>query len=329
MKILVTSRLPKAVMELIEKEHHVEANDEARPMNRDRLLQCIGDKDGLLSTITDRIDAELLTQAPLVKMIANYGVGYNNIDLEEATARGILVSNTPDVLTDATADIAFALILATARRVIEGDHRVREGTFRHWVPFHFLGSEVTGKTLGIIGLGRIGEAVARRAKGFAMPVIYYNRHRKDRLFEEALGVTYRALEDLLLEADFISLHVPLTGRTHHLIGPKEIAQMNESAFLINTSRGSVVDEEALVRALKKREIAGAGLDVYEKEPELAPGLKELKNVVLLPHVGSATFETRTNMAHVAVQNLLAGLAGTLPPNCINPAVYTSKKTPAS
>lgn len=324
MKILVTIRLPEDTRAILAEKHQIEANDLARPMERAQMLRAMGDKEGLLSTITDQIDAELMGRAPHLKMIANYGVGYNNIEVEEATARGILVSNTPDVLTDATADIAFALILATARRIIEGDRRVRQGAFQDWTPFHFLGSEVTGKTLGIIGLGRIGEAVARRAKGFDMPVIYYNRRQKDPLFEKALDARYKALEDLLLESDFVSLHVPLTDQTRHLIGPKEIARMKPSAFLINTCRGPVVDEKGLVEALNRQEIAGAGLDVYEEEPELAPGLRELENVVLLPHVGSATTETRSRMAYLAVQNLLEGLAGALPTHCINPEAFSDQ-----
>jgi len=324
MKILATIKLPELAHRKLAKKHHLEENDLDRPMERERLLRSVGDKEGLLSTITDQIDAELIARAPHLRMIANFGVGFNNIDVEQATARGILVSNTPDVLTDATADITFALILATARRVIEGDRRVRRGEFQDWTPFHFLGSEVTGKTLGIIGLGRIGEAVARRAKGFDMPVIYYSSRQKDSRFEKTLGARFKAFEDLLSEADFVSLHVPLTDLTHHLIGPKELTLMKASAFLINTSRGPVVDERSLVAALIQKDIAGAGLDVYEDEPELAPGLKELENVVLLPHVGSATLDTRIRMAYLAVQNLLEGLEGILPTHCINPAALSKR-----
>jgi len=281
------------------------------------LLQRVADKEGLLCTITDRVDEELLGRAPLLKVIANYGVGYDNIDVEAATKRGIPVSNTPDVLTDATADIAMALILATARRLVEGDKRVREGQFRFWAPMHFLGSEVTGKTLGIVGLGRIGRAVARRARGFDMGILYHNRKRIEKMDEKAMGITFVSLQTLLTESDFVSLHVPLTEKTHHLIGPEELARMKSTAILINTSRGPVVDEKALIVAVQRGEIAGAGLDVYENEPTLAPGLVDLDNVVLLPHSGSAPLETRAAMARLAAENLLAGLRGQIPPNCVN------------
>ena len=317
MNVLITCKLPQAVGAFIEKEHHVQINDQVRPMERNRLLKGVKNKEGLLCTITDQIDGELLEKASHLRMIANYGVGYNNIDLKAATAKGIPVSNTPGVLTDATADITLALILATARRVVEGDKRNREGKFKFWAPLHFLGTEVSGKTLGIIGLGRIGKAVARRAKGFEMRVLYHNRHPMEASEEEELGVQYVDLKGLLTEADFVSLHVPLTDQTQHLIGPHELELMKPSAHLINASRGPVVDEKALVEALKNGKIAGAGLDVYEEEPDLAPGLIDLDNVTLLPHVGSATLETRTKMAQLAADNLLAGLRGEIPPNCLN------------
>jgi glyoxylate reductase len=317
MKVLITCNLPKEVIGSIKKQHHVQINDEDQPMERKRLLQSVKDKEGLLCTITDQIDIELLDEAPHLQMIANYGVGFNNIDLKAATVKGIPVSNTPGVLTDATADITFALILATARRVVEGDRRNRKGEFRSWAPLHFLGREVSGKTLGIIGLGRIGKAVVRRARGFEMRLLYNNRHRLEGSEEEQLGVQYVDLKGLLTEADFVSLHVPLTDQTQHLIGPHELELMKPSAILINASRGAVVDEKALVTALKTGKIAGAGLDVYEDEPNLAPGLADLDNVTLLPHVGSATLETRTKMAQVAADNLLAGMRGEIPPNCLN------------
>ena len=317
MKVLVTCNLPREVIGSIKKQHRVEVNEEDRPMERKTLLQGVGNKDGLLCTITDQINGELLDKAPHLSMIANYGVGFNNIDLKAATARGIPVSNTPGVLTDATADITFALILATARRVVEGDRRNREGEFQSWAPLRFLGREVSGKTLGFIGLGRIGKAVVRRARGFEMRVLYHNRHPMEASEEKGLGVQYVDLKRLLTEADFVSLHVPLTDQTHHLIGPRELEMMKPSAYLINASRGPVVDEKALVEALKNGKIAGAGLDVYEDEPNLAPGLADLDNVTLLPHVGSATLETRTKMAQLAADNLLAGLRGEIPPNCLN------------
>jgi len=317
MKILVTSRLPREIMSMIEKWHDVESNDEDGPMERERLLEGVSDKQGLLCTITDKVDEVLLEKAPDLKMIANYGVGFDNIDLDAATKRDIPVSNTPDVLTPATADITLALILAVARRVVEGDRRTRTGRFRSWSPMLFLGREVSGKTLGIIGMGRIGKAVARRARGFDMQILYHNRTRLGAEGERTLGVKYVNRNTLLSDSDFVSLHIPLGDETRHFIGAEELGLMKPGAYLINTSRGPVVDEKALLDALLNKEIAGAGLDVYENEPEVTPGLKNLDNVVLLPHVGSATLETRTKMAQLAAENLLAGLKGEVPPNCLN------------
>jgi glyoxylate reductase len=317
MKVLVTIRMPQEVLARIEQAHQIESYDADPPLERPRLLEMIGDKEGLLCSITDRIDQELFARAPALKVIANYGVGYEHIDLEGATRRGIVVTNTPGVLTEATADLALALLLAAARRVVEGDRRVREGKFQYWAPLLFLGQEVSGKTLGIIGLGRIGQAVARRAHGFGMRILYCSRTRLAPAAEQELKVSYAPLEALLKEADFVSLHVPLTPQTRHLIGREELALMKPSAFLINTSRGPVVDEAALVAALSRGQLGGAGLDVYEREPLLTPGLADLDNVVLLPHLGSATVETRTRMALMAADNLLAGLRGEEPPNCLN------------
>ena len=317
MKVLVTARLPEEIMSMIAREHQIEAYGEDPPMDRRDLLAGVRGKEGLLCTITDRIDEEVLEHAPDLKIIANNGVGFDHIDIEAATRRGIPVTNTPGVLTDATADLAFALILATARRIVEGDRMTREGGFKYWAPLHFLGSSVSGKTLGIVGFGRIGKAVARRAAGFDMNVIYYSRSRLEPALEKELNVTFSPFEDLLREADFVSLHVPLGPQTRHLIGSRELEIMKPSACLINTARGPVVDEKALVEALRKGRIRAAGLDVYENEPKLSPGLTELDNAVLLPHVGSATIETRTRMALMAAENLMAGLKGEQPPNCIN------------
>jgi glyoxylate reductase len=320
MKVLVTGRIPDAVRAQIAAVHQVEINPLDRPMARGEILRQLPDKQGLLCMITDTVDRELLDHAPRLKIIANHGVGFDNIDVAAATARGIPVTNTPGVLTDATADITLGLILAVGRRMVEGDRRNREGRFRFWAPLLFLGTEITAKTLGIVGMGRIGRAVVKRCRGFEMPVVYHSRTRLGAQAEAALGVTYRSLDALLAEADFISLHVPLTPATHHLIGAAELRRMKPSAFLINTSRGPVVDEAALVAALQAGKIRGAGLDVYENEPQMAPGLAELDNAVLLPHVGSATWETRTRMARLAAENLLAALAGMQPPNCVNPEV---------
>ena len=326
MKVLVTARMPDEVIALIRQDHQVEPYDADPPIDRQKLLRRIVDKEGLLCTITDRIDTEVLDRALALKVIANYGVGFEHIDIDAATQRGIPVTNTPGVLTEATADLALALILAVARRVVEGDRRVREGKFTYWAPLLFLGQDVSGKTLGIIGMGRIGQAVARRAAGFGMKLIYSSRTRLEPIEEQELGASLQPLETLLREADFVTLHVPLTPHTLHLIGSRELELMKPSAYLINTARGPVVDEVALVTALRQGQIRGAALDVYEREPELCPGLADLENVVLLPHVGSATVETRTRMALMAAENLLAGLRGDPPPNCLNWAEL--KRNPA-
>jgi len=314
---MVTGRLPDAVIAKIRARHTVRMHSLDRPMAHEDIMAGIGDQQGLLSMITDTVDQELLKCAPKLKIVANFGVGYNNIDVAAATRQGIMVTNTPDVLTDATADLTMALLLAAARRVVEGDRHTRQGRFRFWAPFYFLGHEITGKTLGIIGMGRIGAAVARRAAGFNMRVLYHNRNPLAPEKERMLGIHYVDLKTLLQESDFVSLHTPLTSATRHIIGPHELALMKSSAFLINTARGPVVDEQALLDALQQGRIAGAGLDVYENEPALTPGLDQLDNVVLLPHMGSATEETRHRMAQTAADNLLTGLEGRIPPHCVN------------
>lgn len=323
-KILVTGRLPDEFVKRLAETCEVEANREDRPMEVDAILASIADKDGLLSMITDRVDDDLMGRAPRLRIISQMAVGYNNIDVGAATSRGIPVTNTPGVLTDATAELAFALLLAAARRVAEGDKMVREGRFRHWAPFLFLGSQVSGKTLGIIGMGRIGKAVAKRARGFDMNIIYHNPKPLDAAEEGQYGAQFRDLDALLAEADFVSLHVPLTEGTKHLIGKKQFSLMKKTAFLINTSRGPVVNEKELVEALRSGAIAGAGIDVYENEPALEPGLSEMEKAVLLPHVGSGTLETRTKMAEMAVESLLIGLSGEVPPRLVNPEVFRKK-----
>ncbi|MFC1884617.1 2-hydroxyacid dehydrogenase [Thermodesulfobacteriota bacterium] len=317
MKVLITGKIPDEGVDIVRKEFEVTINKKDKPMERKSLLELIEDKDGLLCMVSDKIDDELLNHAPRLRMIASYAVGFDNIDLNAASAKKIPVSNNPGVLTDATADLTFALILAVSRRVVEGDHKTRKKGCGHWAPGVFLGTEVTGKILGIIGLGRIGKAVARRARGFDMKIIYHNRRRFEIAEEKRLEVEFHDLNELLLKADFVTLHVPLHNETVRLIGNPELKLMKKSSFLINTSRGPVVDENALVDAIKKGEIAGAGLDVYENEPAVNPGLVKMKNVVLLPHIGSATIETRTKMAVQAAKNLIAGLEGERPPNCLN------------
>jgi glyoxylate reductase len=271
--------------------------------------------DAAIVTLGDRIDAETIHAATRLKILANYAVGYNNIDLASARQRGLIVTNTPDVLTDATADLTWALLLATARRVVEGDSLVRSGHWTGWSPTQLLGAEVSGKTLGIIGMGRIGQAVAQRAVGFRMPVRYHSRQpiapsSLPREWE------YRSLQELLSEADVVTIHVPLTPATHHLIGTQELAWMRPTAFLINTARGPIIDEGALVEALKKGVIAGAGLDVYEQEPAIHSALAQVKQTVLLPHLGSATLHARTQMGLVCVDNIQAVLGGHPAPNKI-------------
>jgi glyoxylate reductase len=325
MKILITGNLPDNVTLTLKEKYQVEMNHEDRPLDHRTLITGVKDKQGLLPMPNDNISEEVLSCAPDLKMIANFGVGYNNIDVRAATARGIMVSNTPGVLTNATAELAFALILSISRRLVEGDRMVREGRFQFWAPMLFLGHEVTGKTVGIIGMGKIGKAVAIRARAFDMQVIYHNRKRIAPEEEKSLRAEYVDLKTLLREADFVSLNMPLTEQTKHLIGKHELSLMKPTAFLINTARGPVIDEKALVEALRAGKIGGAGLDVYENEPSLTPGLAELDNVILLPHVGSGTLETRIKMGALAVKNLIAGLTGRIPPNLVNPEVLSLRR----
>jgi glyoxylate reductase len=320
--VLVTRRLAPDAMEYLRGRTAPEIPDEDRPMPRTELLERAAGKRGILATLTDRIDDELLDAAgPGLIAVANFAVGYDNVDVAACTRRGVLVTNTPDVLTDATADIAWGLILAASRRIVEGDRMVRRGDAWEWSPSFMLGREVTGKTLGIVGFGRIGRAVARRAAGFEMEVRYTARSRKLEA-ERDLRAVYRELPELLAEADVVSIHVPLGPETHHLFDAEAFRRMRPTAVLVNTSRGPVVDEAALAAALRDGEIAAAGLDVYEREPEIHPGLRELENVVLAPHLGSATVETRGAMAMLAARNLVAALAGERPPSPVNPEVLS-------
>ncbi len=320
-KVYVTRRLPFPAFELLKKYCDVDLHDSDEPPSREELKEHARGKDALLCLLTDKIDREIMDLAPNLKVISTYSVGYDHIDIEEATRRGIYVTHTPGVLTEAVADLAWALLLAVARRVVEADRCVREGGWTiAWYPTFMLGSAVYGKTLGIIGLGRIGTAVARRAKGFNMRVIYYSRTRKPWL-EEELGLEFKSLEEVLRESDFVVLTVALTEETYHMIGERELRLMRPTAYLINVSRGAVVDTQALVRALREGWIAGAALDVFEEEP-LPRGhpLTELDNVVLTPHIGSATHETRAKMAELAVKGLLSVLAGKEPEHLVNPEV---------
>jgi glyoxylate reductase len=325
-KVLVTGRMPEDLTADLRRQFEVIANREDLPMERATILHAIEDRDGILCMLSDTIDAKLMDRAPRLKVIAGMGAGFNHIDIKAATKRGIMVSNTPGANTEAAADMAFGLMLATARRIVEGDHRTRAGEFKYWAPFLFLGHMVSGKTLGLVGMGKIGQAMVNRARGFSMRVIYFDPYRLDPGLERDMGIEYVDLMTLLRTADFISLHVPLTPDTRHLIGNPEFAMMKESACLINASRGPVIDEKALVAALREGRIAGAGLDVYEEEPLLAPGLADLPNAVLTPHLGSATLESRTAMAVQAVLNLKEGLGGKLLPNIVNPEVAMNRRS---
>jgi glyoxylate reductase len=297
-RVFITRAFPFAALERLRAEHEVDVWDSNTPPPRDALLEHAAQADALLTIITERVDAELFDAAPSVKAVANLAVGTDNIDLDEAARRGIPIGNTPGVLTDATADIAFALLLGIARRIAEGDRQVREGRWEPWYPTHMIGGDTTGTTLGIVGWGRIGQAMARRGEGFGMEVIHHSR---------SSGVP---LDELLERADYVSLHTPLTAETRHLIGADELRRMKQTAYLINTARGGVVDQVALREALEQGEIAGAGLDVTDPEPLPADDpLLQAPNLLVVPHVGSATTRTRSRMADMAVDNLLAALAG--------------------
>lgn len=323
--VLITRKLPGQGFQRLQELCSVTVFPEDRNMTKEELLAAMPQYDAVISMLANPMDAEVIAAGERLKVIANYAVGYNNIDVAAATSRGIAVVNTPDVLTGASADFTWALLLAAARRVVEGDAMVRAGRFVGWSPELLLGTEVHGKTLGIIGAGRIGQAVAKRALGFDMPVLYHNRRRLPESVEKELKMTYVDLPTLLKEADFISLHCPLTPETRHLIGAQEFALMKPTAVLINTSRGPVIDEAALVRALKEGQIAAAGLDVFEQEPELHPGLAELPNVVLAPHIASASVETRLKMVDLVAGDVLAVLQGKRPRNLVNPEVFTGKE----
>lgn len=311
-KIYVARRLPDPVMAALRERFEVATPESPESPSRTNLLRGLRDADGAICTLTERIDAEALDQAPRLRIIANYAVGFNNIDLDAARRRGVAVTNTPDILTETTADLTWALLLAVARRIPEGHALVQCGEWTGWEACQLLGTDVYGKTLGVIGMGRIGRAVARRADGFAMPVLYASRD--PRPIPQYPSWQCTSLNDVLERADFLTLHVPLTSETHHLIGRRELTGMKPTAFLINTSRGPVVDEEALVDALREGRLAGAGLDVYEREPNLHPGLLGVPNVVTLPHLGSATLATRVKMGMVCLENLTAVMEGREPPN---------------
>ncbi len=308
-KVLVTRKIPEAGLSLLRKKCQITINPHDRPLTRKELLSMVKEKDAILCLLNDKIDQEFINANPNLKIIANYAVGYDNIDLK-ATGN-IPVTNTPDVLTDAVADLALALMLAASRRVVESDKFLRTGKYKGWKPFLLLGPSFAHKTIGILGLGRIGKAVAKRARGFDMKVVYYDAFR-DSNFEIETKTEFVTLGELLKTSDYISIHVPLLPTTKHLISTKQFNMMKRTAVLVNTSRGPVIDEKALVQALKQKKIFAAGLDVFENEPLLAPGLAKLENVVIVPHIGSATVEARDAMAELAANNILAVLDGKPP-----------------
>ncbi len=316
-KIFVTRQIPEKGINLLrEKDWEVSIGPEGA-ISREELLEGVKGVDAILSVLTEKIDSEVMEAAgEQLKIVANYAVGYNNIDIKEANKRDIMVSNTPGVLTDAVADHSVALLLAVAEKVVEADRYTRAGKYKVWGPKLLLGADIKGRILGVVGLGRIGFAVAERMKnGFGMKVVYYDIKRNEEL-EKEHGLEYRELDDLFKEADFISLHTALTDETRHLVNAERMAKMKSSAYLINTSRGPVIDEKALVEALEEKKIAGAALDVFENEPELTHGLADLENTVLTPHFASATKETRDKMSEMAANNIIAALSRETPPNLV-------------
>lgn len=324
MKVVITRKIPDEVIEELSNRYHIYMwEKENEPMPRDLLLKEIANAEAVFTNVADQIDKEFFDAAPQLKTVCTMAVGFDNIDIEEANKRGIPVGHTPGVLTEATADLTFALLMATARRIVEGMDYLRKDKWTSWGPMLLTGQGIYGKTIGIIGMGRIGEGVAKRASGFSMNILYHNRSRK-REVEEQLGASYRSLEDLLKESDYVVLLTPSTPETYQMIGAKELSLMKKDAIFINTSRGTNVDEEALYHALKEKEIYAAGLDVFDNEPISANHpLTSLDNVVLLPHIGSATIETRLEMARMTVQNIIKGLDGERLLHTVNPEVYGS------
>ncbi|GAB4201656.1 MAG: D-glycerate dehydrogenase [Coleofasciculaceae cyanobacterium] len=319
-KVFITRRLPTN-LEQLQQVASVEVWTERQPPPYEVLLEKVKGIDGLLCLLTDRIDRQLLETGTSLKVISQMAVGYDNIDISAATARQIPVGHTPGVLTDATADFAWALLMAAARRVVEGDRFTRAGEWRTWEPDLLLGPDVTGATLGIVGFGRIGQAIARRAKGFEMRILYASRHRYEPELEQFLGVEFAQFDRLLSESDFVTIHTPLSEETYHLFSDRQFELMKPSAILINTARGGVVDPDALYRALSSSQIAGAALDVTEPEPiSMDSPLLTLDNLIIAPHIGSASRQTRTKMANMAIENLMAGLRGDRLPYCANPEV---------
>jgi glyoxylate reductase len=317
-KVVISGKIPREAVDRLRAEHDVTSWDEDVTIGRDELLRRVAGAESILSLLTEKVDAELLDAAGTqLKVVSNVAVGYNNIDVPACTARGVTVTNTPGVLTEATADIAMALVLASTRRMGEGERVIRSRTPWQWGMFYMLGMGIQGRQLGIVGMGQIGIATARRARAFGMRIAYTKRTPLDAPTSAELDARHMELDELLATSDVVSLHCPYSAETHHLINAERLSRMKRNAHLVNTARGPVVDEAALVEALKSGVIAGAGLDVFEHEPTVHEGLLVLDNVVLIPHLGSATVETRTAMANLAATNALAFLAGNRPPNPVN------------
>lgn len=319
-KVLVSRRIFDEVLALLERQYDVESNQRDVPLLPAQLVKKLQGKSGAIVLLTDLIDDRVLAQCPDLKVVCNIAVGYNNVDLKAATRRGVMVCNTPGILDDTTADFTWTLLLAAARRVVEADAFLRSGKWKGWGLMQFTGHDVHHKTLGIVGFGRIGKAVARRARGFDMRVIYTDVQRADETTERDHGVMFVDKRTLLRESDFVSLHIPMAPETRHYLSEPEFALMKKTAVLVNAARGPLVDEKALAKALKAGKIAGAGLDVYEREPKCERALLSMRQVVLAPHIASASVETRTRMALMAAQNCMAALSGQRPPHLVNPEV---------
>ena len=320
-KVLVAKRVYPEAIEYLQPHFEVEYHDSAMSYPPDELLGRLEDKAGVISQLTDKFSAEVMDRCPQLKVIANVAVGFDNIDVQAATERKIAVANTPDVLTNTTADFAFTLLMATARRIVEADRFLRAGQWRQWSIDLLCGQDIHRQTLGMVGMGRIGQAMARRGRGFEMRLLYHDAIRAPAEVEADLGLEFVPLEQLLRESDFVSLHVPLLPETRKLISTAELSMMKDTAILINTSRGPVVDEAALADALTDETIAGAGLDVFEREPEVEPRLLNLENAVLAPHIASASIDTRRRMSVMSAENVVAALQGNRPPNLVNTALF--------
>jgi glyoxylate reductase len=315
--VTVTNMFPEAALEKLAPHCDLRTNQTENPPKAEDLKIYASESEAMITYLSDKVDQDIIDCGENLKLIANYGAGFNNIDVAHAANKGIWVTNTPGVLHETTADLTWAMILGAARCIVPGDRFTRENRFKGWQAKMFLGGDVYGKTLGIVGCGEIGSAVARRASGFNMQVLYSNRNRMPAEKEKALGAVYCSLEDLLRQSDFISVHAPLTEQTKNMIGKEQFLMMKPTAYFIHTARGKVVDDKALVEALKEEKIAGAALDVYENEPALTEGMTELDNLMLLPHIGSASYETRDKMADLVADNVLDSLAGKTP-RCLVP-----------